>query len=121
MRGLKIIVLTADAERFRGALTVAAAHAAMGGEAALFLQLDAVSLLLAPRMAPRDEAHRDAGLPPLAALMDDALALGVGMLVCQSGLDLAGLTADQLGSGILASGPVAFLQQVKEDDRLMLV
>ena len=45
MPDLHLVVLTADPERFRGALTLAAAQAALGGRAALFLQLEAVGLL----------------------------------------------------------------------------
>ena len=69
MRPLTIIVTTPDAERLRGALTLAAAQAALGGGATLFLQLDAVALLRAPVAAPRDGAHRQAGLPSLPMLL----------------------------------------------------
>lgn len=120
MRALRIIVATADAERLRGALVLAAAQAALGGEASVFLQLDAVRLLRAPIVAPEDEAHIQAGLPSLAALMEEALALGVTLLACQSGLALAGLTVDDLPRGVEISGPVAFLQATDDQARLLL-
>lgn len=110
MRGLKLVILTPDAERFRGALTVAAAHAALGGDAALFLQLDAVALLRPPLAAPQDAAHGAAGLPTLAALLDEALALGVVVTACQSGLALTGLDAAALDPRIHTGGAVGFLQ-----------
>lgn len=118
MPGLNIIVLTPDAERFRGALTVAAAAAAMGESAALFLQLDAVRLL--GLEAPRDGEHRRAGLPTLAELRDDARALGVRLFACQTGLALAEMDATALPDGVEASGPLAFLAASKEG-RLVLV
>lgn len=119
MRDVRIIVATADAERFRGALTIAAAAAALGSEARLFLQLDAVALLRKPVAAPQDAAHATAGLPVLATLLDDAMALGVRVTACQSGLALHGLQADALPPGIDAGGPVAFLQQTDDQARLL--
>lgn len=120
MRALNIIVATADAERLRAALMVAAAQAALGGTASLFLQLDAVALLRAPVIAPRDDAHRNAGLPDLAALLADAQALGVVVLACQSGLALCGMTADMLPDGVSVGGPIAFLQQTDDSARLLI-
>lgn len=120
MRALRIVVTTADPERLRGALVLASAQAALGGEAALFLQLDAVALLREPISAPADEAHRAAGLPTLVALIDEALALGVAIAACQSGLALCGMTAGALPPGVEASGPVSFLQQTGDEARLLL-
>lgn len=119
MRGLSIIVATADAERFRAALVSAAALAALGGDARLFLQLDAVALLRAPIVAPADPAHAAAGLPTLAALLDDALALGVTLTACQSGLALCGMDASALPAGIETGGPVAFLRETPDQARLL--
>lgn len=120
MRELRIIVATADAERLRGALVLAASQAALGGRASLFLQLDAVALLRPPIGAPRDGAHAEAGLPTLAALIEDALALGVTLLACQSGLALAGMSADALPAGVEASGPLSFLQAMSDEARLIV-
>lgn len=117
---MRIIATTAEAERLRGALVLAAAQAALGGEASLFLQLDAVALLRPPVTAPRDEAHQAAGLPSIATLIEDALALGVTISVCQSGMALAGLSPDMLPAGMDMSGPVAFLQQTGADARLLV-
>lgn len=119
MRELRIIVATADPERLRGALVLASAQAAMGGRVSLFLQLDAVTLLREPIAAPQDDAHRVAGLPTLAALLDEALALGVAILACQSGLSLAALPVDALPEGVEAAGPLSFLQQTPDEARLL--
>lgn len=121
MRGLNIIVAAADAERLRGALVLAAAQAALGGEAAIFLQLDAVALMRAPLVAPRDADHRAVGLPDLAALLADSLALGVALSVCQSGLALCDMSATDLPEGIDIGGPVSFLQRTRDDARLLML
>lgn len=100
---------------------LAAAQAALGGRASLFLQLDAVALLRAPVAAPQDGAHKAAGMPTLARLIEEAVALGVTLLACQSGLALAGMTADALPVGVEVGGPVSFLQTTDDEARLLFV
>ncbi|MGC4252928.1 MAG: DsrE family protein [Sphingobium sp.] len=119
MRELRIIVASEDSERLRAALVTASAQAALGGRAAVFLQLDAVALLRAPVAARLDDAHEAAGLPTLALLLEDAVALGVALFACQSGLALSGMAAADLPAGVEVSGPVAFLQQTGDDARLL--
>ncbi|MEC3948443.1 DsrE family protein [Sphingobium sp. HWE2-09] len=120
MRALTIIVATPDAERLRAALILAAAQAALGGDATIFLQLDAVALLRAPIAAPRDAAHRTAGLPHLSALLIEAQALGVTLIACQSGLALSGMTANDLPGDVEVGGPVGVLQRTSDDARLLI-
>lgn len=119
---LHLIALTDDAERLRGALVLALSGRALGQRARMFLQLDAVRLLN-PDMpsAPRDADHIAVGLPTLARLIDEALGDGVEIIACQSGLALARLAADTLDPRIETAGPLAFLADVSEDDRLLLV
>ena len=119
MRSLTIIVAAPDPERLRGALTLAAAQAALGGRARLFLQLDAVALLRAPIAAPRDAGHKAAGLPSLEDLLAEALSLGVALSACQSGMSLAGLSLADLPLGTEVTGPIALLQAQTEADRLI--
>lgn len=121
MRDLKIVLLTADPERLRGALAMAAAHAALGGAAQMFFQMDAVALLSPDASAPRDAAHASAGMPRLAALIEEALGLGVALVACQSGLALAGIDAATLDPRIVSGGSVGFLQGVGDVDRLLFV
>lgn len=120
MRSLKAVLLTADPERFRGTLACAAAHVALGGEADIFLQMDAVALLSGDP-APRDAAHVAAGMPALSTLIEEAMALGVKLIACQSGLTLSGLHAASLDPRIAIGGTVAFLQSVTDQDRLLFV
>tara|TARA_R110000787_G_scaffold141196_3_gene254675 strand:- start:48 stop:413 length:366 start_codon:yes stop_codon:yes gene_type:complete len=121
MPGLNMIVLSDDAERLRGALMLAMAHAALDGEARLFLQLDAVRLLAPPIAAPRDADHAAAGLPSLASLLEEALESGVSVLACQSGLALANIRTADLDPRIAAGGPISFLQSIGAKDRLLTV
>ncbi|HEX7871952.1 MAG TPA: peroxiredoxin [Sphingobium sp.] len=120
-RPLLLIATTDDAERLRGGLTLACAEAALGGTVRVFLQLDAVAALRPPLFAPRDVAHAEQGLPTLAALVDDALDLGVTIIACQSGLALAGLTAEALDPRIEMGGPVGVLAIGDAEERLALI
>lgn len=121
MPRLNLLVLTEDAERFRGALVLALAHVARGGEAALFLQLDAVRLLAPGCAAPRDAEQRAAGLPDLASLLTETLDAGVALIACQSGLAVAGLDANALDARIVSGGPLGFLADCSDADRLLVV
>ena len=118
---LLLIVMAQDAERLRGALTLACAEAALGGVAGVFLQLDAVALLKPPLAAPNDAAHVAQGLPGLATLVGDALDLGVGIIVCQSGLALAGLDVRALDPRVETGGPVGVLAACGPGVRLAVV
>lgn len=118
MRGLTILIAEAASERFRTALTLAAAQAALGGAAHIFCQNEAVALLRPPIIGTADAVHDAAGLPTLALLMEEALALGVTVTACQSGLALTGIDARTLDPRIGFGGPVAMMQALG-DDRLV--
>ena len=118
MRGLTIVVAGADLERFHAALGLAAAHAAAGGQTRIFLEGRGVSLLAAADPAPADEARRAVGLPTLAELRTEAVALGVALVACQGGMALTGLAIDELGPGVEAGGLVGLMTSLG-DDRLV--
>ena len=120
MRGLTIVVATADRGRFRSAIGLAAAQAAMGGRARLFLDAAAVVLLVPRAALLEDAAHAEAGLPTLAELQETALVLGVTIIACQSGLALAGLTAGSIDPRVEYSGLTGLLAALGED-RLAIV
>ena len=98
VRGLTVIVAGADPARFDAALTLANAHAALGGRARVYLHDAAVTLA---RPEP---------------LYDAARELGVAFVACQTALDTHGvvLPAGWAGGGMI--GLVAAL----EDDRLVV-
>ena len=118
MRGLTIVVAGSDPARLRTALGMAATQAALGGTARLFLDGVAVRLLAAPIAAPDDAAHHAAGLPTLTQLLDEALALGATVVLCQSGLTLAGIAADAIDPRLQTGGMTGILAGLG-DDRLI--
>jgi predicted peroxiredoxin len=118
MQGLTIIVAGADEERFRSALEVAAANAALDRTTRVFLQGAAASLL--GRFAAEVEEPRGVlGAPTLMQLLDEALALGASITVCQSGLALAGMRADRLPEGVETGGLVELLASGRNHQLLM--
>ncbi|MFV0622716.1 DsrE family protein [Sphingomonas sp. ac-8] len=114
MRGLTILVATADATRLRAALSTAAAAAALGGRVRLFLHEEAVPLL-ADLDDPDAAWLATAGLPDRAMLLAMVRESGVELLVCQSGLALAGLAMDALPADTQAGGLVSLLATLGED------
>ncbi|WP_294320627.1 DsrE family protein [uncultured Sphingomonas sp.] len=109
MRGLTIIVTGPDPDRYRAVLTMACAAAALGGRTRVYLHEAAVTLLTAPDLAPE-------GLPDLPALRAIADDSGVALIACQTGLALAGLSADMQR---VAAGGLIDLLATLEDDRLV--
>lgn len=118
MRGLTIILTENAPERLRGALMIALTHQALEGRARLFFQYESVALLLPPIIASADPAHQAAGLPSLAALVDDALNNGVELILCQTGLHLTNARADQFDPRCTFGGLASILVELG-DDRLL--
>lgn len=116
---LALIVVSPDPTRLRAALVLAHCEIALGGQARLFLQGEAVPLVRQPVTAAQDGAWRAAGEPALAELLDEALKDGVAISLCQTGLAQAGLQASALDMRIELSGPLAFLAAVGPDVRLL--
>lgn len=118
VRGLTLIVASGDPERFRAALTLASAHAALGGRTRVYCHEAAVALLAGD---DADAAGLHArGLPSRAELIVTALETGVAIAACQTGLALAGLAESALPAGIETGGLVGLLA-VLEDDRLVTI
>lgn len=120
MRGLTIVVADMSSERFRAALALAAANAALGGRARVFCQGEAVSVLRPPIQGMEDDSHEDAGQPVLETLFEEALGLGVEVIACQSGLHLTNTDARTLDRRIAQGGLVSLMQTLGED-RLVVV
>jgi predicted peroxiredoxin len=117
--GLSIVVAGEDPGRLHAALSVAAAWAALDRRARIFLQAEAVALLRAPT-SEKDRARSEAGIPGLADLLEEAIALGASVTACQSGLALTGLAASDLPAGVDTGGLVDFLASSGPDDQLMM-
>lgn len=115
MRGLTILVATADGERLHAALTFAAASAAAGAETRLHLHGGAVAVLAGPLAMADDDRYAACGLPTLAQLFEETLGLGVAISACQSGLALCGIGAAAIDARIAMDGPVGLLLRGSED------
>ncbi len=101
MRGLTILVATADPARYCAALELAAAQAALGGRARVHLHGEAVTMLFTDESAG------------LAELRVEAAALGVEMSACQTGL--AATPGRSLPDNVAAGGPIGLLTELGED------
>lgn len=120
MPGLNIIVASADGERFYAALEAAAAAAALGRPARIFLQGPAAALLRTPVAFAGDAARRAAGQPDLVSLIAEATAMDVRLVVCQSGMALTGMIASELVPQVRTGGLVSFLAEIGDADRLVV-
>lgn len=114
MRGLTILVATADAERFRAALSLACAHAALGGSARVYCHEAAVARLV-PGADPGDDGLAARGLATRGQLLSEALEGGVALIACQTGLAAAGITFDALVPGVEPGGLVSLLATLGQD------
>ena len=99
MRGLTVIVATAEPERFAAALTLASASAALGARTRVYFHDAAVTLLA--------RGH----------LVDTALEVGVAFIACQSGLAAHDHPLPDFAEG---GGMVSLLASLDED-RLVVV
>jgi predicted peroxiredoxin len=115
--GLTIIVAGNDPERFHAALAIAAANAALGARSRIYLH--AAAAVLADRGCPAMHASQGEGVPTLGELLDEALAIGVEIIVCQSGLAVAGISAEALTNGITTGGLIELLSTLDGDQLLM--
>ncbi len=119
MRGLSVIVAAADGARLYAALETAMAAAALGRPVRVFLQGEAAALLKLPVAHGGDAARRAAGQPDLAGLVAEAAAMEIALFVCQSGMALAGVTADEMVPQARASGLMSFMAGLGANDRLI--
>lgn len=120
MQSLNIIVAVAEGRRFYAALEAGMAAAALGRPVRIFLQGEAAALLRNPVSFAGDDARRAVGQPDLAWLVGEAIAMKVGLFVCQSGMALVGIAATELVLQVRAAGLVSFLAEVGADDRLIV-
>ena len=121
MKGLAIIVASPDPARFRTALTLAVAQTALGGKVRLYCHEASVALLARTERADDDSVALAAtGLPDRHGLIAMALAGGVSLIACQTGLAVAGLAMDDMTAGVEAGGMMALLADLR-DERLVTV
>ena len=114
--GLAIIVATDDPDRFRAALTVATAQAAIGGDVRVYCHETSVALLASAARADDATARlAELGLPDRIGLIAIARDSGVVFIACQTGLAVTGLALADLAPGVEAGGLVGLLATLGED------
>jgi len=113
---MTIIVATADLARFRAALTLATAYAALGGSARVFCHEAAVALLAATPRA--DDGDHPTGAPDRLTLIAMAREAAVALIACQTGMAATGLAIDQLVAGVEPGGMIGVLG-ASPDDRIV--
>lgn len=119
LRGLTIVVASADPIRLRSALGLALSHVALGGTARVFLDTAAVPLVRTPITDPGDAAHIAAGLPGLAALIDQAFAADIRMTLCQAGVALTQATAADFDPRFAFGGMIGLLAELGDNRMVM--
>jgi predicted peroxiredoxin len=117
MRGLTVLVATAEPARFHAALSLAAAQAALGGRSRVYLHGEAVALLAT---SAQDFRFTGAGMPDITELRTEAAALGVTVTACQSGFALAGLSPADFAEDVDTGGLIGLLTDLG-DDRLVVL
>ncbi len=120
MSGLVLVIGDESVERFRTALVMACANAALDRKARLFFQGDALRLIRLPMQDPDAPRQASAGLPTLAQLLDEALSLGVTIAACQSSLALLDLDTGDFDSCVEWGGMIGLLADILPDDRLIM-
>lgn len=106
---MNIIIASRDPVRLIAALEFALAHVALGKAPRVFLQGEAAGLIALPLTSPADAARRAAGLPDLALIWEEAAAMEVPLIACQSGLALCGLTIDHIPPEAQSGGLISFI------------
>ena len=104
MTGLAIIVAGADPARFRTALTLAAANAALERRTRLLLDGEAVKMAVSPE----------------EMLLETCFELGVTITLCQGGLAAAHMDASRLDARFDYGGMVGLLADLGAD-RLIVI
>ena len=64
--------------------------------------------------------RRGAGQPDLVSLIAEAMAMHVKLTVCQSGMALIGMTANELVPQVRSGGLVSFMAEMGDADRLVV-
>lgn len=108
-RALNIIVMADDHAQVHGALSLAAAAAALGRPVRMFFQGVAVRALAEHRNWADDSALEAEGAPTISDLLTQCSELQVPVSACETGLHVTGIGAAGLRPGIETEGLIAFL------------
>jgi peroxiredoxin family protein len=117
---LAVVVSTCDVPRLWSLLSLVAAHAARGGQAAVFLSGDAARIAQQTFVFSADHIYEEKGVATPAQLLESCLDLSVHVTVCQTGMHLCDMTADQLKPGMTTGGMLAWLTEHKDSELLFV-
>jgi peroxiredoxin family protein len=121
---LGILLISGSHERAHYALVLATGAAALGREVVVFATNAGCQAFLedwsALADAGRDAAVRASGVAGLAELRAAAQELGVRMIACEAGLEMAGLSARKLAAGVERAGVATFLEAARGGQLLTL-
>lgn len=107
---LTVMLVSEDVARARAALSLALADAALGGTPRIYAHERAVTMLAtATREDDDSSALASEGLPDRPTLLAMAVAEGVTLIACQTGLSSCDLAIEQLMRGTEAGGLVGLL------------
>ncbi len=98
---------------------LAAAAAAMDIEAGIYFTMNGPTLLRKGVPEELIVPKAGGGGAPLRHFIDQALAVGVELYVCQPSLDLHGMTMDDLIDGVQMIGGAAFNDMALEADAVV--
>jgi predicted peroxiredoxin len=111
-----LLVSTCEEARYWSLLSLAAAKAALGVRVSVFLSGDAAALARRDTVFVSDQSYQQKGVATLAQLMDSCLELSVAFTVCQTGMHMCDMTADQLRVGMTPGGLMAWLSDPKNSE-----
>jgi predicted peroxiredoxin len=111
---IAILVVTGDEQRLWAALTYAASSAALGKTVSVFLSGHAAVCGHREFLAALDASHRTIGVATCAELFASCGELGVGFFVCQTGMQVCSMAAEDLARGCVPTGTMAWLVSQKD-------
>ncbi len=120
MQGLAIILAEPRDERVWTAFSLAATTAAIGRTVAIFLSGQAAEIAAKTYTSGGDGKRSAYCVATIAELFETCLEFGVRFTVCQTGLHLCEIPADDVHVAVECGGLMGFLQHHKTDELLMI-
>jgi predicted peroxiredoxin len=104
-----ILISTADENRLWSALSLAAAHAALGFEVSIFFSGAAACAAHGIYAGAGSAAHEARGIASVPELFVSSIQLGVAFSVCQTGMAMCDMTAEDVKPEIQITGLLSWL------------
>ncbi len=120
MPALALILAEPRDERVWTVLSLAATAAALGRTVSIFLSGNAAEIAANRYQSGGDSKRSAYCVATVAELFESCLELGVRFTVCQTGLHLCELAAEDVHVAIECGGLTGFMQQHKTDELLVI-